>query len=255
MALVNYSSSSENDDSEDDQPPEPKIMKTNTGEKLPLPSAISSMNKVFNPTPVDDPSKHQGRIRSFQHERGNWSTLIFIPVDLNIIDEVQTMIENTIDEPIEFRESENIHLSLSKTVVLRHHWIKLFTKSLGDTLASVNHFPIDFQSLNVYLNEDRTRTFIGLTVGGIYFEKLHNLMLKMDKLMNEFQLNTFYEDPSFHASILWCLGDHESLIKSKLAELNTRLSEMRDSSVEEFQMTVNRIQCNTGNKKYSFDLK
>lgn len=26
----------------------------------------------------DDPSQHDGRVRSFKHERGNWATLIYI---------------------------------------------------------------------------------------------------------------------------------------------------------------------------------
>lgn len=136
MALVNYSSSSD-DDIEDSGQPATKVIKLNIDKKLPLPSAIKSMNRTFNAAPIDDPTKHQGRIRSFQHERGNWTTLIFIPVDLNIIDELQTIIKNTLK--IDLKQSENIHLSLTKTVILRHHWIKLFTKSLEESLASVEH--------------------------------------------------------------------------------------------------------------------
>ncbi|XP_055849923.1 U6 snRNA phosphodiesterase 1 [Episyrphus balteatus] len=255
MALVNYSSSSDDDEEDNAKPPEPKIMKISPIQKLPLPSAISSMNKVFHVAPEDDPSKHGGRIRSFEHERGNWATLIFIPVDLNIMDELQMMIQNALHKSIDLKQSENIHLSLTKTVILRHHWIKLFVKSLQETLVSSEHFPVEFQSLNVYLNEERTRTFIGLTVGDVYFEKLHKLMLKMDKLMNEFQLNTFYENPSFHASIMWCLGDQESLIKEKLPELNAKLSEMRETNADDFQIKVNQIKCNTGNKSFNFELK
>lgn len=28
---------------------------------------------------VDDPRDHQGRIRSFPHERGNWASLLYVP--------------------------------------------------------------------------------------------------------------------------------------------------------------------------------
>ncbi|EFN74479.1 UPF0406 protein CG16790, partial [Camponotus floridanus] len=27
---------------------------------------------------IDNPSDHDGRIRSFKHERGNWATLVYI---------------------------------------------------------------------------------------------------------------------------------------------------------------------------------
>ncbi|XP_055908181.1 U6 snRNA phosphodiesterase 1 [Eupeodes corollae] len=255
MALVNYSSSSDDEIENDDQPPEPKIMKINTEKKLPLPSAISSMNKLINTTPVDDPSKHGGRLRSFEHERGNWATLVFIPVELDIMNELQAMIQNFFKTTIKLQKSENIHLSLTKTVILRHHWIQLFVKSIHETLASSENFFLDFQSLNVYVNEDKTRTFIGLTVGDIYFDKLHKLMLKMDNLMNEFHLNTFYKNPSFHASILWCLGNKESLIKDKLPQLNASLCQMRSTSLDDFHIRVNQIQCKTGNKSYNFELK
>lgn len=32
---------------------------------------------------MDDPLEHDGRIRSFPHERGNWSTYVYIPCRLN----------------------------------------------------------------------------------------------------------------------------------------------------------------------------
>lgn len=32
------------------------------------------MNEV-----MDDPNFHEGRIRSFPHERGNWATYVYIP--------------------------------------------------------------------------------------------------------------------------------------------------------------------------------
>lgn len=139
MALVDYSSSSgdESAKSESDQPPKVKKVKLNDQQTLPLPSAIKIMSKVLSAPPIDDPSKHQGRIRSFQHERGNWSTLVFIPIDLNIIEEVQDAIKNCLK--IDLKQSENIHLSLTKTVVLRHHWIKLFAESLENSLTSVDH--------------------------------------------------------------------------------------------------------------------
>ena len=48
-------------------------------QKLPVPGDILSMfGGQDKPSVVDDPALHQGRIRSFAHERGNWASLVYI---------------------------------------------------------------------------------------------------------------------------------------------------------------------------------
>jgi len=48
--------------------------------KLPVPDNILSMFGDQDKSCVqDDPAVHEGRIRSFAHERGNWASLIYIP--------------------------------------------------------------------------------------------------------------------------------------------------------------------------------
>jgi len=48
-------------------------------QKLPVPGDILSMFGGQNrPSVVDDPALHQGKIRSFAHERGNWASLVYI---------------------------------------------------------------------------------------------------------------------------------------------------------------------------------
>jgi len=55
--------------------------------KLPVPFNILSMFGDQDKSCVqDDPALHEGRIRSFAHERGNWASLIYIPCEyLNLI--------------------------------------------------------------------------------------------------------------------------------------------------------------------------
>jgi len=50
-------------------------------QKLPLPFNILSMFGDQDKYLQDDPSLHEGRIRSFAHERGNWASLIYIPCE------------------------------------------------------------------------------------------------------------------------------------------------------------------------------
>ena len=48
--------------------------------KLPVPCDILSMfGGNDKPCALDDPDVHEGRIRSFPHERGNWASLVYIP--------------------------------------------------------------------------------------------------------------------------------------------------------------------------------
>ena len=51
--------------------------------RLPVPSDILCMfGGLDKPCEQDDPSLHEGRIRSFAHERGNWASLVYIPRNL-----------------------------------------------------------------------------------------------------------------------------------------------------------------------------
>jgi len=47
--------------------------------RLALPASILSWKGVaYNEEVIDNPLDHDGRVRSFKHERGNWATLIYI---------------------------------------------------------------------------------------------------------------------------------------------------------------------------------
>lgn len=46
---------------------------------LPLPKDIANWKGIqYVEENIDVPDNHDGRIRSFQHERGNWATLVYI---------------------------------------------------------------------------------------------------------------------------------------------------------------------------------
>ena len=50
------------------------------------------------------------------------------------------------------------------------------------------------------------RTFVGLEVTSGHAHFL-DLVAEVDRVMEEFDLSTFYQDPSFHISLAWCVGD------------------------------------------------
>lgn len=55
--------------------------------RLPLPSTINQLflgSPDVNSAPEDNPNLHEGRIRSFPHQRGNWSTYVYVPCEFSL---------------------------------------------------------------------------------------------------------------------------------------------------------------------------
>ncbi|XP_037821000.1 U6 snRNA phosphodiesterase isoform X2 [Lucilia sericata] len=232
MFLVNYSSSSESEDENQLESEESNELTKSEANKLPvanrklLPQATTLLGKrklKSNDDDVtDDPSKHDGRIRSFKHERGNWATCVYLPVDNNLLEDIQDICLDHLEEKLHFKASSEMHISLTKTVVLQYHLIESFVSTLQNALQTLESFTVSLDNLKVYTNAERTRTFLALKVDNLYFDKMLNILQKVDKVMKDFKLATFYEDPSFHISILWCTGDCEIIKNLNLIPVITK---------------------------------
>ncbi|GFY39911.1 u6 snRNA phosphodiesterase [Trichonephila inaurata madagascariensis] len=215
--LVDYSS----DDSLSDENEEPVKSGQNEATKsdysspnftqkedaLPLPFEIKQMYKE-TPCEIvdDDPSKHGGKIRSFPHERGVWATYVYIEYDpepefYNMIEELK---KRASDHGIDLQVPKDFHVSLTKTLKLRHHWISPFIDALRNKLSCHFQFKVFFDSLEVYENEEKTRTFVGLKIRSDVH--LLTLLEKVDSCVKEFKLPIFYEDPSFHPPLCIIFG-------------------------------------------------
>lgn len=135
--LLDYSSSSESDS----EVPENNgvIIATTPSEnkqKLPFPTA-DLLDSFKSSKPVDNPAEHGGRIRSFPHERNSWATLVYVPVKNNL-----TLLHTALQEElsalgINIEIIPEPHLSLSKTLVIPHHWIEPLVDTLGKNLSQL----------------------------------------------------------------------------------------------------------------------
>lgn len=103
------------------------------------------------------------RVRAFAHERGNWATYIYIPSKFKLLNccriqcpndlfisisaavpfsdsirELQSRIVETFanDTGIRLHTIESLHISLTRTVVLQHHWIDDFKKSVRESISN-----------------------------------------------------------------------------------------------------------------------
>nr|XP_045008766.1 U6 snRNA phosphodiesterase isoform X2 [Jaculus jaculus] len=162
-------------------------------QRLPVPDSVLNM---FPGTeePEDDRAKHGGRVRTFPHERGNWATHIYIPYEageefLDLLDTLLPQAQTCVPRLVRMEE---FHLSLSQSVVLRHHWILPFVQALKDRMASFQRFSFTANRVKIYTNQEKTRTFIGLEVTSGHAQFL-DLVSEVDRVMKEFDLTTFYQ--------------------------------------------------------------
>lgn len=110
--------------------------------------------------------------------------------------ELQTNIKDILKDSIglELNCIDESHLSLTRTVVLQHHWIDMFKSSIIEQLKYVRPTSIDLNSLGFYSNDEKTRTFIGLNISvqsdTLY---LNDLVRRMDVCLQDFNLPPYYK--------------------------------------------------------------
>ena len=227
---------------------------------VPLPRAINDMFQEEEEV-VDDPALHEGRSRSFAHQANSWATYIYLDTKAFDLEEARDLLVKELDlEPI-----PNPHLSLSKVVSLRHHWLQPLTSSLQNSFGQERKFYLGLDKLQVYVNDECSRTFVGLTAGAGWGQ-LIRLTKRVDSALQEYNLPPFYRlvlliihscpyltpfrPPSFHCSLAWCLGDRRASIIPRLQKLSLQLVDCLDEDA----ILVDAVHCKAGNKHFSFKL-
>ncbi|XP_051918152.1 U6 snRNA phosphodiesterase 1 isoform X2 [Hippocampus zosterae] len=213
-----------------------KIEKSSSSTRLPLPGCLLSMFPEDEEPQTEDSSLHDGRIRSFKHERGNWATYVYFPSGFGVV----------------LAPQEEFHLSLSQTVVLRHHWIQPFIQSLKTGLTPCKRFVSSASRLKVYCNAEKTRTFLGMEVVTGHAQLL-NVVRVVDRTLTDFHLDTFYQDPSFHVSLAWCVGDFTVQLTQCLHELQN-LVDNHEEEPYQLWFECAELRCRAGNKTFRFPL-
>lgn len=99
-----------------------------------------------------------------------------------------------------------VHISLSKTVLLRRSDVTSFIDQLRQAVAAEAVFEAMLEGAQLFVNEDRSRSFVGVlpTAGS---ERLLSLLRTIDAVLADRNLPTFYDPPLLHASVAWAPGD------------------------------------------------
>lgn len=113
-----------------------------------------------------------------------------------------------------------LHISLSRAFPLRHHEIDVFWEKLDDLLTEHSSsipslIPIELNEYELYVNDEKTTSFIGMNVIGKSKDIICSLIKIVDKVMDMFGHPVYYENPSPHISIAWALGNIKSSIKKE----------------------------------------
>jgi hypothetical protein len=102
--------------------------------------------------PVDDPSQHQGRIRTTPHSEGQFAAYVYVAVSLSdrlFVNEVLNRAKELVPtlQPIANGE---LHISLSRPTYLRHHQRDEFKRTVKAVASRhspcvVLKFPLSLQ--------------------------------------------------------------------------------------------------------------
>ncbi|TDL23211.1 hypothetical protein BD410DRAFT_787528 [Rickenella mellea] len=243
ILLVSYDSS---DDGEDTG------RSISGGSELATTSAEISMAKRKLPklsqsltvaTPEANPLLHQGRIRTMPHADGQFAAYVFVPV---VLDQHSTELHQLLADALNCAKdtepalqsdwythdlpnaqkanigTRELHISLTRPIYLRAHQREELKRAVKQAAQNHPTFVASFAAFATFVNDERTRAFVGMEVGAGHAE-LQSLSETLKPLLRLLHQRPFYEDPRFHASFAWALLDRQSPAPKEATPIKTCL--------------------------------
>ncbi|KAG7158466.1 U6 snRNA phosphodiesterase-like [Homarus americanus] len=217
----------------------------NSNRSIPLPSELLLTREIH----VDDSREHQGRVRSFPHERVHLGVY-----GASFASFMASLVAMCQEQNVILTPSSDLHISLTRTLILQLHWIQPLTEDLRARLSQVSKFSLWLHGLSVYANDERTRTFLGLRVCHGRNE-LEDIVSEVDKCLAEYRLPLFYKDGSYHVSVAWCTGDVSENLRRLLPQLENICSQYFSVETDMRTFDVNLLNFKTGNRIHNIHLK
>ncbi|KAI8603859.1 U6 snRNA phosphodiesterase Usb1 [Dissophora ornata] len=293
MALVDYGSSSEEDDevrgqersiSTSGQSGNKRALQAATQApskrtKIALPPLPSSLTNLFKDRErqPDNPERHQGRIRTRAHIDGSWPVHVYLEVNLSseLFDIVSTLTKTA-------RKSAPTTVSLLQSIESQKDKTSMPKESESAEDAVELHIsltrPLYLQELHIggFTSDVRDafkkRKKFNLSFSGVQsfsndektrsflslrvgsgHAEIENMVAEMDAIAKRYCQPTFYEDPQFHASFAWAVGG--DVLTENTVKAIPELEGELGRDLRHSSVTVRRVAWKTGQKVGSVALQ
>jgi hypothetical protein len=234
-----------------------------------------------------------GRVRSFPHVVGIWAGFVYVPLRrIEGIEAAAVRATNMAaailnknwksgqcagNQPLLHRiPVQDMHLSISRTFALRRPQIDPVVELLRKNLNSLPGFDAAVSGIDLYSNDDKTRSFVGLSLS-LGAMRMQMLTRAVDHALTAFSLDPFYEEMRFHVSVAWfagplpegvpttLVGDDGVVIEAEQGRAGDTSKEREHggahkdgggaSVIPRVCFSVQAVEAKIGKKKYSFKLK
>ncbi|KAF0698478.1 Aste57867_10901 [Aphanomyces stellatus] len=150
--------------------------------------------------------------RNFPHVDGNWPSYVYfkVPMTSTMRTMMHAAMEDTqarADSPLSLVQMDNdddddtsLHLSLSRTFVLKFEQIEPFVQALRLALKYRKRFRVSFHGHRVLLNDELTRLFVTIPVSSGKVDVVRVIRC-VDTALARFGLQEYYADPIPHLSV------------------------------------------------------
>ena len=187
------------------------------------------------------------RIRQTPHIEGNFATCVVIELGLDNANVLRSFITqaasilHTFSQTVS--EISHLHLSLSRHVFLKPHLIDSFLSKIGSAFSNTRASTIYLSpEVRVYLNESRDTAFAAVPVDIDVSRNCLSLIRQVDSVMAQFDLPTYYENPSPHVSLA-----SASNPAGFPSEFSSHCSQLENVDLDELCIDVDKISVYVGN--------
>ncbi|KAJ3175099.1 poly(U)-specific 3'-to-5' RNA exonuclease [Geranomyces variabilis] len=188
---------------------------------------------------------------------GNWVTYIYLSFCPSAtLDSLLSRILAALPEGLgataidRLLDPGSLHISLSRTVYIKEFQIPQFVETLNRSYSQQKRaFPLRFHTISAYVNDDATRSFLGLDVSPFAgCVELTVLSAVADKAMAAFGRQKYYDVPLFHASFASAPG--KALVGTAEALADEFGEELRAEHVD-----LGDVTCRIGHKVWRWPLR